>query len=165
MAKDNSFDVMSECDLQEVDNAYNQAVKALAQRYDLKDSGAKIEFDKAAGAFTVLAPSAFTAGQVVDVLGSALVKRKVDLASVRWGDDEDAAGGMVRRRGTLVQGIDADTAKRISKDIKAEKFKVKVQIEGEKLRVTGPKRDDLQAVIAFLKDKDYGLPLQFGNYR
>lgn len=165
MAKDNSFDVMSECDMQEVDNAYNQASKALAQRYDLKDSGAKIEFDRAAATFTVLAPSAFTAGQVVDVLGSALVKRKVDLGSVRWGDDEDAAGGMVRRRGTLVQGIDTDTAKRISKDIKAEKFKVKVQIEGEKLRVTGPKRDDLQAVIAFLKDKDYGLPLQFGNYR
>ena len=165
MAKDNSFDIMSECDLQEVDNAYNQAGKALTQRYDLKDSGAKLEFDKGAGVFTVLAPSDFVAGQVVDVLNSALVKRKVDLASVRWGADEDAAGGQVRRRGTLVSGIDADTAKRISKDVKAQKLKVKVQIEGEKLRVTGAKRDDLQAVIAFLKEQDYGLPLQFGNYR
>ena len=165
MAKDNSFDIMSECDMQEVDNAYNQAKKALSQRYDLKDTNSKLEFDKSAASFTVLAPSDFICGQVVDVLNSALVKRKIDLASVRWGKDEEAAGSMVRRQGSIIQGIEADIAKRISKDIKAQKFKAKVQIEGEKLRVSSPKRDTLQEVIAFVKEQDYGIPLQFGNYR
>ncbi len=165
MAKDNSFDIMSECDMQELDNAYNQANKALSQRYDLKDTNSKLEFDKQASTFTVLAPSDFICGQVVDVLNSALVKRNIDLASIKWGKDEEAAGSMVRRKGSVIQGIEADIAKRISKDIKAQKFKAKVQIEGEKLRVSSPKRDILQDVIAFVKDQDYGIPLQFGNYR
>ncbi len=165
MAKDSSFDIMSECDMQELDNAYNQANKALAQRYDLKDTNSKLEFDKQASTFTVLAPSDFICGQVVDVLNSALVKRNIDLASIRWGKDEEAAGSMVRRKGSVIQGIEADIAKRISKDIKAQKFKAKVQIEGEKLRVSSPKRDTLQEVIAFVKEQDYEIPLQFGNYR
>ena len=165
MAKDSSFDIMSECDMQELDNAYNQANKALAQRYDLKDTNSKLEFDKQASTFTVLAPSDFICGQVVDVLNSALVKRNIDLASNRWGKDEEAAGSMVRRKGSVIQGIEADIAKRISKDIKAQKFKAKVQIEGEKLRVSSPKRDTLQEVIAFVKEQDYEIPLQFGNYR
>ena len=165
MAKDSSFDIMSECDMQELDNAYNQANKALAQRYDLKDTNSKLEFDKQASTFTVLAPSDFICGQVVDVLNSALVKRNIDLASIRWGKDEEAADSMVRRKGSVIQGIEADIAKRISKDIKAQKFKAKVQIEGEKLRVSSPKRDTLQEVIAFVKEQDYEIPLQFGNYR
>ena len=165
MAKDSSFDIMSECDMQELDNAYNQANKALAQRYDLKDTNSKLEFDKQASTFTVLAPSDFICGQVDDVLNSALVKRNIDLASIRWGKDEEAAGSMVRRKGSVIQGIEADIAKRISKDIKAQKFKAKVQIEGEKLRVSSPKRDTLQEVIAFVKEQDYEIPLQFGNYR
>lgn len=165
MAKDSSFDVVSECDIQEVDNAYQQAVKALAQRYDLKDSGASIEFDKASETFTVLAPSDFVLGQVIDLLNTHLVRRKVALESVSWGKLEDAAGGNVRKYGKLIQGIEQDISKKINKDIKAQKYKVKVTIEGEKLRVSAPKKDELQAVIAFLKEQDYGLPLQFTNYR
>jgi uncharacterized protein YajQ (UPF0234 family) len=166
MAKDESFDVVSELDLQEVDNAYQQARKELTQRYDLKDSKASLEFDKGAPRFTLTAPSEFVAKQVMDVLNSKLVHRKVDLKSIKWGNPESASGMMVRYQGTLVQGIDKDTAGRINKDIRALKLKnVKVQIEGDKLRVFSPKRDMLQEVITFLKEQDYGQPLQFVNYR
>ncbi|MCD8199886.1 MAG: YajQ family cyclic di-GMP-binding protein [Coriobacteriaceae bacterium] len=165
MAKENSFDIVSECDMQEVDNAYQQSCKALQQRYDLKDSGSSIELDKSDRTFTVLAPSEFVSNQVIDILNTHLVRRKIDLKAVTWGSPQDASGGQVRTVGTIVQGIDQDISRQINKDIKAEKFKVKVQIEGDKLRVSGPKRDTLQDVIAFLKDKDYGIPLQFTNYR
>jgi uncharacterized protein YajQ (UPF0234 family) len=114
---------------------------------------------------TVSAPDDFTAKQVVDVLGSKLVKRKVDLKALSWGQPENASGGTVRLSAHIVDGIDTEIARTINKDIKAEKFKVKVQIEGDKLRVSGPKKDVLQEVIAFVKSKDYGIPLQFGNYR
>ena len=165
MAKESSFDIVSEVDLMEVDNAFQQAQKELSQRYDLKDSGAAIDFDKSAQVFTVVAPSDFVLGQVIDLLNTHLVRRKVDLNAVSWGKLEDAAGGNVRKVGRLVQGIDQDISKRINKEIKAQKFKVKVTIEGDKLRVSAPKRDELQAVIAYLRDQDYGLPLQFTNYR
>lgn len=165
MAKDNSFDIVSEVDLQEVDNAYQQAKRELAQRYDLKDSGSTIEFDKGTGTFTLNAPSEFVVNQVVDMLNGKLVRRKVDLKAVHWGDDQAASGMTVRRQGTIVQGIDVDTAKKIAKDIRDQKFKAKPLVEGDKLRVTSPSRDELQNVIAFVKEKDYGLPLQFANYR
>jgi len=165
MAKDNSFDVVSEVDLQEVDNAYQQASKELVQHYDLKDSGATLEFSKGDKSFTLNAPSDFIAHQVIDVLNSKLVRRGVDLKAVSWSAPQAATGGTVRLTGTIVMGIETDLAKRINKDIRDEKLKVKVQIEGEKLRVSAPKRDDLQAVIAFLKDQDYGIPLQYTNYR
>jgi cyclic-di-GMP-binding protein len=165
MAKDNSFDVVSEVDLQEVDNAFQQTLKELVQRYDLKDSGATIEFSKAEKAFTLHAPSDFVSKQVTDVLNTKLVKRNIDLKSVSWGKPEAASGGTVRVHGTLVMGIEMELARKINKDIRDKKFKVKVQIEGDKLRVSGSVRDELQAVIAFLKDQDYGIPLQFTNYR
>ena len=139
MAKESSFDIVSTVDMQEIDNAFQQAKKELAQRYDLKDSG--------------------------DVIGSKLVRRGIDLAAVQWADPEAAAGQSVRQKATIVEGIEKDVASKINKDIKAEKFKVKVQIEGDKLRVSSPSRDALQEVIAFLKGKDYGQPLQFVNYR
>jgi hypothetical protein len=165
MAKDNSFDVVSEVDLQEVDNAFQQTQKELVQRYDLKDAGATIEFSKADKNFTLHAPSDFVAKQVIDVLNTKLVRRQIDLKSVSWGTAQAASGGTVRIVGTLVMGIEPDLARKINKDIKDQKFKCKVQIEGEKLRVSAPVRDVLQAVIAFLKDQDYGIPLQFTNYR
>ncbi len=165
MAKESSFDIVSSVDMQEVDNAYQQSKKELTQRYDLKDSNAKIDLDKAAGKFTVSAPSDFVAGQVIDIIGSKLVKRGVDLASVKWGNAQDAAGGSVVRVGEIVQGIDRDTAGKINKDIKAQKLKVKVQIEGDQLRVSSASRDTLQEVISFLKAQDYGQPLQYVNYR
>lgn len=165
MAKDNSFDIVSEVDLQEVDNAYQQAAKELVQRYDLKDSGATLEFSKGDKSFTLSAPSDFVGGQVKDVLNGKLVKRGIDLKAVSWSAPQAATGGTVRYTGTIVMGIETDLAKKINRDIKDEKFKVKVQIEGDKLRVSAPKRDDLQTVIAFVKDQDYGIPLQFTNYR
>ena len=165
MAKDNSFDVVSEVDLQEVDNAFQQTQKELVQRYDLKDSGATIEFSKADKTFTLHAQSDFVAKQVIDVLNTKLIRRHIDLKSVSWADSQTASGGTVRIVGTLVMGIEPDLARKINKDIKDQKFKCKVQIEGDKLRVSAPVRDVLQAVIAFLKDQDYGIPLQFTNYR
>jgi uncharacterized protein YajQ (UPF0234 family) len=165
MAKDSSFDVVSEVDLQEVDNAFQQTLKELVQRYDLKDSGATIEFSKADKTFTLHAPSDFVGKQVIDVLNTKLIRRQIDLKSVSWAEPQMASGGTVRIVGTLVMGIEPDLARKINKDIKDQKFKCKVQIEGDKLRVSAPVRDVLQAVIAFLKDKDYGIPLQFTNYR
>ena len=155
MAKESSFDIVSTVDMQEIDNAFQQAKKELAQRYDLKDSGAEITLDKAGKSMTVAAPADFVAKQVIDVIGSKLVRRGIDLAAVQ----------SVRQKATIVEGIEKDVASKINKDIKAEKFKVKVQIEGDKLRVSSPSRDALQEVIAFLKGKDYGQPLQFVNYR
>ena len=165
MAKESSVDGVSTVDMQEVDNAFQQARKELAQRYDLKDSGAQIALDKAAGAFTVTAPADFVARQVIDVLGSKLIRRGIDLAAVKWGEPEAAAGQSVRVRGSIVEGIDKECAGRISKDIRGTKLKVKVQIEGDKLRVSSASRDTLQEVIAFLKGQDYGQPLQYVNYR
>lgn len=165
MAKESSFDVVSTVDMQEVDNAFQQSKKELAQRYDLKGSGAKVEFDKPTGKLTVTAPSDFVAGQVIDIVGSKLVKRGVDLGSVKWGKPQDASGGTVVRVGEIVEGIDRDTSSRINKDIKARKLKVKVQIEGDHLRVSSASRDMLQEVISFLKEQDYGQPLQYVNYR
>jgi len=165
MAKDNSFDVVSEVDLQEVDNAYHQAAKELVQRYDLKDSGASLEFNKGEKSFTLVAPSDFVAKQVIDVLNTKLVRRNVDLKAVSWGTPQAASMGTVRVVGTIVMGIETDLAKKINKDIRDLKVKVKVQIEGDKLRVSSPSRDELQNVITFLKEQDYGIPLQFTNYR
>ena len=165
MAKESSFDVVSTVDMQEVDNAFQQAKKEIAQRYDLKDSGAEISLDKAKQTITVAAPSDFVAGQVIDVIGSKLVKRGIDLAAVKWGEAQAATGQSVRRVATVMDGIDKDTASKINKDIKATKLKVKVQIEGDKLRVSSASRDTLQEVIAFLKGQDYGQPLQYVNYR
>ncbi|GAB4274180.1 MAG: YajQ family cyclic di-GMP-binding protein [Coriobacteriia bacterium] len=165
MAKDHSFDIVSVVDPQEVDNAVQQAMREVRQRYDLKDSGARLDFDRNQSSVTLTAPDDFTARQVIDLLGTKLARRGVDLKAVKWGDPESAAGGTVRRVATIVNGIDADTCRAINKDIKAEKFKVKVQIEGDKVRVFGPKKDVLQEVITFVKGRDYGIPLQFTNYR
>ena len=165
MAKDSSFDVVSEVDMQELDNAYQQTARELTQRYDLKGSGASIELARAEGTLTVCAPADFVSRQVTDILNGKLVKRGIDLSAVSWDAPQAASGGTVRVVGHVVQGIDAATAKRINKDIKDSKAKVKVTIEGDRLRVSSPSKDALQGVIQFLRDRDYGQPLQFNNYR
>lgn len=165
MAKESSFDVVSTVDMQEIDNAYQQAKKELTQRYDLKGSGAELSLDKQKKTITVAAPADFVARQVIDIMGSKLIKRGIDLSAVKWGDPQAATGQSVRQTGTIVEGIDKETAGKINKDIKAQKLKVKVIIEGDKLRVSSASRDTLQEVIAFLKDQDYGQPLQYVNYR
>lgn len=165
MAKESSFDVVSEVDMQEVDNAFQQAKKELSQRYDLKGSGAEISLDKNAKTMTVKAPSDFVADQVVDIIVSKLIRRHVEPSAVKWGASVPSAGQSVTRSATIVEGIDRDLAGKISKDLKDLKLKAKVKIEGDKLRVSSASKDTLQEVIAFLRDKDYGQPLQFINYR
>ena len=165
MAKDSSFDVVSQVDLQEVDNAFQQTLREISQRYDLKDSGASLEFSKQEHAFTVTAPADFVARQVIDILNTKLIKRGVDIKAVSWDAPQAASGGSVRVAGKIVEGIDQPTAKKINKDIKDQKLKVKVTIEADKLRVSSASKDALQAVIAYLRDQDYGQPLQFTNYR
>ena len=165
MAKESSFDVVSVVDMQEVDNACQQAARELTQRYDLKGTGATLELSKKDGSFKIEAPSEFVASQVRDVLATKLTRRGIDLTAVRWADPQAATGMTVRQMGTIVQGIDADTAKKISKDIRDLKVKAKATIEGDKLRVSSASKDVLQFVIAALRERDYGQPLQFVNYR
>ena len=165
MAKDSSFDVVSEVNMQEVDNAFQQTTREISQRYDLKDSGATIELSKGDKLFTINAPADFVSKQIIDVLSSKLIKRGIDLTAVKWGDSTPSSGGGVRRCATVVNGIDKETAGKINKDIKDQKLKVKVTIEADKLRVTSASKDALQTVIQFLRDQDYGQPLQFTNYR
>lgn len=165
MAKDSSFDIVSQVDMQEVDNAYQQTTREISQRYDLKGSGATIELSKGDKLFTVKAPADFVSRQIIDVLNGKLVKRGIDLKAVKWDDPQAASGGTVRVLGHIVEGIDQATAKKINKDIKDQKLKVKSQIEGEQLRVSSASKDALQAVIQYLKSQDYGQPLQFTNYR
>ena len=165
MAKEQSFDVVSQVDMQEVDNAVQQTAKELHQRYDLKDTGSSVHLDRAASALTLAAPSDFVLGQVKDVVSTKLVRRGIDLKALSWGKVEAASGGTVRTVAHVVNGIDAEIARRINKEIRDEKFKAKVQIEGDKVRVFSASRDELQAVITFLKSRDYGIPLQYVNYR
>lgn len=169
MAKDSSFDVVSEVNMQEVDNAFQQTTREISQRYDLKDSGATIELSKGDKLFTINAPADFVSKQIVDVLSSKLIKRGIDLKAVSWDAPQAASGGTVRVLGHIVEGIDQATAKKINKDInkdiKDQKLKVKVTIEADKLRVSSASKDALQSVIQFLRDQDYGQPLQFTNYR
>lgn len=165
MAKDSSFDVVSEVNMQEVDNAFQQTARELSQRYDLNNSGATIELSKADKLFTLHAPADFVARQIIDVLSSKLIKRGVDIKTVSWDEPQAASGGTVRLMGHIVEGIDQATAKKINKDIKDQKLKVKVTIEADKLRVSSASKDALQQVIAFLREQDYGQPLQFTNYR
>lgn len=165
MAKDSSFDVVSTVDMQEVDNAFQQTARELTQRYDLKSSRATIELSKADATISVVAPADFVARQVIDVLSGRLVKRGVDLKSLSWDAPQAASGGSVRVVGHVVQGIDKECAKRISKDIRDLKLKVKATIDDDKLRVTSASKDALQEVISHLRAADYGIPLQFTNYR
>ena len=112
MAKESSFDVVSTVDMQEIDNAYQQAKKELTQRYDLKGSGAELSLDKQKKTITVAAPADFVARQVIDIMGSKLIKRGIDLAAVKWGDPQAATGQSVRQTATIVEGIDKETAGR-----------------------------------------------------
>ena len=151
--------------MQEVDNAYRQTDREIAQRYDLKDSGATIELSKPERLLTLNAPADFVARQIIDVMNSKLIKRGVDMKSLKWDEPQAASGGTVRVLGHIVEGIDKELAKRINRDIKDTKAKVKSSIDGDKLRVSSPSKDALQQVISFLRSQDYGQPLQFTNYR
>lgn len=166
MAKKESFDISTSVDMQEVDNAVNQTIKETLTRYDFKGTDCKVELDRAAGAVKLDADDEFRLTQLVGVLREKLSRRSVPLKNVHEGDVELGTLGRARMTVSLKSGIDQETAKKISKDIRDGGFKkVQVQIQGEELRVTSPSRDELQGVIAFLKPKDYGVELMFGNYR
>jgi len=157
-----SFDIVSEVDLQEVRNAVDQANREIATRFDFKGVDAK--FEQAETEITLRAEQEFQLGQMMDILRQKLVKRKVDIACMDVHEPETSLNA-ARQRVVIKQGIDSVTAKKMVKEIKASKLKVQTQIQGEQLRVTGKKRDDLQRVISLLREQDYGLPLQFQNFR
>jgi cyclic-di-GMP-binding protein len=165
MAKDNSFDVVSVTDLQEIDNAVNQANKEIATRYDFKGSKCDIKWNKVENQIIIDADDDFKLKSVLDILHSKFVRRGIDLNALDYKKVEQASGGMVRQIADIQQGIDADTAREINKFVKNSKIKVQVAIEGDKVRVSGKNRDDLQETISILKEHDFGLPLQFINYR
>lgn len=162
---DPSFDVVSEVNLPEVVNAVQQARKEVAQRYDLKGTAAAVEMDEKERTILLAANDDFGLKAVNDVLQTKLVKRNVALKSLQYGVVEPAAKGAVRQTVTIQQGIPTEKAKEIVKAIKDAKLKVQAAIQSDQVRVTGKKRDDLQAVITLLRAKDFGLPIQFTNYR
>lgn len=166
MATNPSFDISTGVDLQEVDNAVNQAEKEIATRYDFKGTLATIAFDREKGTIALHADSDFRMDALVEVVRGRLIKRGVPVKNLSVGDPVPATGSSVRRTLTLTQGIPPETAKRIQRAIKDQGFKkVQASIQGDELRVTSPSRDELQAVIAFLKAEDFDVELQFGNYR
>jgi uncharacterized protein YajQ (UPF0234 family) len=165
MAQQTSFDIVSEVNLQEVDNAVQQALKEATQRYDLKDSHSSIVFDKKEKTLVVESGSEFHLKSVVDILHNKLIKRGVPLKALKSDNPEPAAGGAVRQTIRLRVGIDTEHAKQIVKTIKATKLKVQAQIMNDQVRVSGKNKDDLQAVIAALRAADLPVALQFINYR
>jgi cyclic-di-GMP-binding protein len=166
MASNASFDVSTGADLQEVDNAVNQTLKEIAQRYDFKGTHCEVAFDRVKAEIKLSADDEFRMDALVDVLQTKMIKRGVPVKNLKLGDLEQATGQSVRRTLTLTQGIPQDVSKKIVKAVKDHGFKkVQVSIQGDELRVTAPSRDELQAVIAFLKAEDFGIELKFGNYR
>jgi cyclic-di-GMP-binding protein len=166
MADASSFDVTSTIDLQELDNAVNQARKEIAQRYDFKGSCAAIEFDKVANTMGLVAEDTFKMDQVWDVLQTRMIRRNVPVKNMKLGDVEPAASGTVRRKIELQQGISSDAARDIVKYLKEQKLKkVQANIQGDQLRITSPSKDELQEAMRLLRAHDFGVALQFGNYR
>ena len=166
MAQTNSFDVTTGVDLQEVDNAVNQAHKEIAQRYDFKGSKASIDFQRAAGKIILVADDDYKMRALVDVLQGKLIKRGVPVKNLDLGEVKPAGNDTVRREITLKMALDGDTAKRVVAAIKDAKMKkVTAAIQGEHVRVSSPSRDDLQAVMGLLRGQDFGVELKFGNYR
>lgn len=165
MAQQNSFDIVSEINMQEVDNAFNQAVKELATRYDFRGSKSTIELNKHEKQIVVLADDDFKRKALVDILQTKLIKRGVSIKAMVYGNVEDAAHGMVRQMISLQSGIEKENAKKIVKMIKDTKLKVQASIMEDQVRVAGRDKDDLQKVIAMLRDADLPFAMQFINYR
>jgi uncharacterized protein YajQ (UPF0234 family) len=161
-----SFDVSTGADLQEVDNAVNQATKEVTQRYDFKGSKAAIAFDRATATLTLVADDDFKMKALLDVLQGKLTKRGVPVKNLELGPVTPAANDTVRREIKLTQGIPQEKAKAIIKAIKDKKFKkAQASIQGQEIRVQSSSKDELQDVITFLRSADWGIELKFGNYR
>jgi hypothetical protein len=166
MAQTSSFDVTTGVDLQEVDNAINQAQKEIAQRYDFKGSKATIDFKRADALIALVADSDFQMQALFDVVQSKLIKRGVPVKNLDIGEVKPAGGDTVRREVKLKMALDGDTAKKVAAAIKDAKLKkVQAAIQGDQVRVTSPSKDDLQDAMALLRKQDFGVELKFGNYR
>ena len=166
MAQTYSFDVTTGVDLQEVDNAVNQAQKEIAQRYDFKGSKASIEYKRAEAALELTADSDFQMKSLFDVLQGRLIKRGVSVKNLDVGEIKPAANDTVRREIKLKTALDSDTAKKVSAAIKDAKLKkVQAAIQGDQVRVSSPSKDDLQGAMTLLRGQDFGVELKFGNFR
>lgn len=163
MPQDFSFDIVSETDHQEVANAIQQAQKELAQRFDFKGSKSSIELT--ADEIVLVSDDEQKLRSVRDIVESKLVKRKVSLKALDYGSIEAASMGTVRQRAKIVQGIESEKAKAIVRTIKDAKLKVQASIQGEQVRVVGRSKDDLQRAMSLVREQDFGIPLQFTNYR
>ena len=164
MAQDNTFDIVSKVDIQEVRNAIDQAMKEIRQRFDLKDSHSDIKLE-GNDAIQLSSAGEYKLEAVKEILGQKLVKRGVSLKNLTYGKLEQAAGQSVRQKITLQQGIPTEKAKEIVKLVKDSKRKAQASIQGDTVRVSSKDRDELQAIIALLRGKDLGVDLQFTNYR
>jgi uncharacterized protein YajQ (UPF0234 family) len=166
MAGTESFDVTSGVDLQEVDNAVNQAKKEIAQRYDFKGQKAEIEYDRKTAKLELHASDEYYLNAMWQVIRERMISRKVSIKNLQRGKLEPASGGTVRQEVNLQQGIPQETCRAIVKLIKEQKLKkVQAQIQGDAVRISSPSRDELQGVIALLRQQDYDVELKFGNYR
>lgn len=162
---DFSFDIVSEVDLQEMDNAVNQANKERAQRYDFKNSKANIEYDRKEKKLVLLAEDDFRLRSITDILTTRMAKRHISIKSLKFNEPETAFEGYLRQVVDIYTGIDKDKARELVAIIKGLGLKVQAQIAGEKVKVSSAKKDDLQAVITHLKGMEFSIPLGFCNYR
>ena len=164
MAQENSFDIVSKVDIQEVRNAIDQAVKEIRQRFDLKDSHSEVTME-GNDAIQLASASEYKLEAVKEILGQKLVKRGISLKNITYGKLEPASGQSVRQKISLQQGIPIEKAKEIVRLVKDSKKKAQASIQGDTVRISSKARDDLQSIIALLKGKDLGVDLQFTNYR
>ncbi len=165
MAAQNSFDIVSEVDSQEVDNAINQAMKEILQRYDFKGSKSEITFNKKDSALNVASDDDYKLKAVIDILQNKMIKRGISIKALKYGAVEPATHGSVRQEIKLQQGIEKEDAKKVVKLIKDSKIKVQATIQDEQVRVSGKDKDDLQAVMKLLRDTELDFAFQFTNYR
>jgi hypothetical protein len=166
MAQQSSFDVTTGVDMQEVDNAVNQAQKEVAQRYDFKGSKATIDLDRTLGILRLVADDDFRMRALVDIVQTRLIKRHVPVKNLDFGEVLPAAGGSVKRDIRLKTALDGETARKVAACIKNAKLrKVQASIQGDQVRVASPSKDELQAAMTALRAEDFGVELQFGNYR
>lgn len=165
MASDNSFDIVSKIEMQEVKNAIEQALKEVAQRFDFKGSKSDVKLEEKNNEIIVSSDDEYKLKSLVDILQAKLVKRGISLKALTYGKIESALGSTVRQSIKLQQGIPSEKAKEIVKSIKETRLKVQSQIQGDQLRVSGKNRDDLQSVIKLLRETDFGIDMQFINYR
>jgi len=165
MASNHSFDVVSEIDFQEADNAVNQAIKEIQQRYDLKDSHTEIELNKKDKLININTKDDYARKQSIDILQSKFIKRGISIKAMKYEEPEPAANGRVKQKITLQSGISKDNAKKITSLVKDSKLKISAQIQDEQVRIQGQKIDDLQNIQSLIKEADFDFPTQFVNYK